>query len=224
MQAKPNKLTLTIFLATCVAYALVSSSCGEGGANVTAVGTPTTVSLSAGNLSFGTQPVAMTSRPETVTVTNTSKAALKISSLKVTGANARSFVETNTCSGSIAAGRKCTIAILFTPGANGNHKATLAITDNAPNSPQIVTLTGNGMHDVILTWTPSPTPGIIGYIIFRSIAGRADAKALNSNPIAGTIYADTDVQASIQYQYWIRAIGFAQSPDSAAASATVPNP
>jgi fibronectin type 3 domain-containing protein len=116
---------------------------------------------------------------------------------------------------------------LFTPSANGTHKASLTITDNASGSPHSVSLSGMGLHDVILTWTPSTTPGIAGYNIFRSTTSREGATPLNSSPISGTTYADTTVQASQKYWYWVTAIssnGITQSPDSPEASATVPSP
>jgi hypothetical protein len=185
------------------------------------------VELSAVNLSFGSQPVAMTGGPSSVTMTNTGHSNLNITGLSVAGSAASNFAQTNTCGGFVAAGHKCTIAILFTPSANGRRDAKLTIADSALGSPHCVTLTGKGLHDIILTWTPSTTPGIPGYNVFRSKSSRQSATPLNSSPIRGTTYADTDVETNKKYQYWVTAVGSAgitESPDSPAASATVPSP
>ena len=230
MQARTlhQSVILATLLATLVVHALISASCGGGGTNAVPVAvTPTTMDLSAVSLSFGSQPVATSGSPASITLTDTGNSTLSIASLALTGTDASSFVQTNTCGASVAAGGKCTIAILYTPAANGTHKASLTITDSALDSPQSVTLTGKGLHDIILTWSPSTTPGIAGYNVFRSMSSRQSATPVNSSPISGTTYADTDVQANQKYSYWVTAVGsegITESPDSPGASATVPSP
>jgi hypothetical protein len=168
----------------------------------------------------------MTSPSQVVTLSNTGSAALNITSITFTGANASSFSEANTCGSSVAAGGNCTIAVLFTPSAAGTLTASLSIADNASGSPQSVSLSGTGTHDVILTWTPSTTSGIAGYYVFRgTTSDEESATPLNSSPITGTTYTDTNVQAGQGYYYWVTAIssnGVTQSPHSNQASATVP--
>ncbi|PYX94241.1 MAG: hypothetical protein DMG71_13120, partial [Acidobacteria bacterium] len=70
---------------------------------------------------------------------------LLISSMALTGANAADYAQTNNCASSVAPGASCTIAVSFTPSATGTRNASLAITDNAPKSPQKVSLTGSGI-------------------------------------------------------------------------------
>ncbi len=185
-------------------------------------------SLSTTSLAFGSESVDMTSSSQVVTLTNTGSAALNITSITFTGANASSFAEANTCGSSVAAGGSCTLAILFTPSAAGALTASLSIADNASGSPQSVSLSGTGTHDVILAWTPSTTSGIAGYNVFRgTTSGGESATPLNSSPISGATYTDTNVQAGQAYYYMVTAIGSndtAQSPDSNEASATVPSP
>jgi fibronectin type 3 domain-containing protein len=106
--------------------------------------------------------------------------------------------------------------------------ASLTIADNASGSPQSVSLSGTGTHDVILTWTPSATPGVTGYNVYRgTTSGAESATPVNSSPIAGTTYVDTNVKAGQAYYYVVTAIssnGITQSSDSNQASATVPSP
>ena len=122
------------------------SGCGSGGgssATPPPAGAPV-VALSAAALTFASTTVGVTSAAQTVTVTNTGTAALTISGVAVSGANASSFAETTTCGSVLAAGGSCAVSVTFTPAAAGAASAAVSITDNASGSPQSVTLSGTG--------------------------------------------------------------------------------
>lgn len=186
------------------------------------------VSLSPTSLSFGNEPVDVASSSQTITLNNTGGLALSIASTALSGTDPTDFTENDTCGSSVAAGGNCTIVILFTPPASGNRAASLGITDNANGSPQMVALSGTGTHDVILTWTASASSGVAGYNVYRgTTSGGESTTPLNSSPITGTTYADTNVQAGQAYYYMVTALsssGTTQSVDSSEASATVPSP
>jgi hypothetical protein len=110
--------------------------------------------LSGNQANFGEQTVDLTSSPVNITLSNTGNIAMSISSISISGPNKTDFAQTNTCGASLPAGGTCTIAITFTPLATGSRSATLKISDNAPNSPQTVSLTGTG---VTPTAVVSPT-------------------------------------------------------------------
>ena len=190
-------------------------------------GTATTgVSLSATTLSFGTQPVATTSAAQTLTLNNGGSVPLSISGLTITGANSGDFVEVaDTCGSSLAGGGNCTIGVAFTPSATGQRTATLSITDNASGSPQTATLTGTGSPDVILSWGASPSSGIAGYNVYRgTTSGGESSTPLNSTPINGTSYVDTNVTSGMTYYYVVTSVGSngAQSAPSNETEAFVP--
>jgi fibronectin type 3 domain-containing protein len=107
---------------------------------------------------------------------------------------------------------------------SGNLSASLTVTDNAPGSPQSVSLSGGGSHDVVLTWTASATPGVSGYYVYRGTAsGKESTTPLNSTPIDGTLYADSNVTDGQTYYYKLTAVGAngaTQSVQSTEASAT----
>ena len=110
----------------------------------TGFGTPQAI-LSATSLSFGGVNLGAASPAQSITLSNTQgTAALSITSITLAGANVGDFTIPNSCNGSIAAGASCSISIQFSPSALGPRQATLAITDNANPSPQIVVLTGTG--------------------------------------------------------------------------------
>ncbi len=113
-------------------------------AALTGTGVIAAVNLAPTSLNFGKIPVGTTSTPMTVTLSNTGTGTLLISSMALTGPNPADYAQTNNCSSSVDPGANCTITITFTPGTTGNRNATLAITDNAPKSPQNVPLTGSG--------------------------------------------------------------------------------
>jgi len=107
-------------------------------------GTGTDVKLSATSLTFASQTVGTASAAKAVTLTNVSTTALSITSIAVTGTNAADFSQTNTCGSSLAAGKSCTINIVFKPTAKGARSASVSITDNGGSSPQSVALSGTG--------------------------------------------------------------------------------
>src|SRR5207302_820867 len=92
-------------------------------------------------LGFGNQPLATTSTPMTVTLTNTGTAALTINSFAASGDFAATSTGASACPTSpatLAAGANCTINVTFTPTASGARTGTLSVTDNAGGSPQIM--------------------------------------------------------------------------------------
>src|SRR5256884_439213 len=96
---------------------------------------------------FGNQPLATTSTPMTVTLTNTGAAALTINSFAPSGDFAATSTGASACPTSpatLAAGGTCTINVTFTPTALGARTGTLSLADDAGGSPQIMTLSGNG--------------------------------------------------------------------------------
>ena len=196
--------------------------------SLSGTGTAVLASLSATSLAFGNEPIDVTSTAQTVTLSNTGNAALSITGLALTGTNASDFAQTNTCGSSVAAGANCTIAVMFTPSVTGTEAASLSIADNSSGSPQTVSLSGAGTHDVILSWTASTTPGVVGYDVYRgTTSGGPYPTELNSTPVNGTTYTDATVQAGQTYYYVVTAVAsddVTQSADSNQVSATVPSP
>jgi Protein of unknown function (DUF1573) len=98
------------------------------------------VAVAPAALSYGNQTVGTTSAGQTVTLTNKQSTALTISSVTTSG----DFGQTNTCGSSVAALGTCTIAVTFTPTADGIRTGQVTISDGAAGSPQVINLTGTG--------------------------------------------------------------------------------
>jgi hypothetical protein len=181
-------------------------------------------SVSATNLAFVTGGVGIASAAQTITLTNTGGVAMAISSIRITGSNAADFVDVTTCGGSLSAGASCNIVIVFTPTLVGSAEtATLTVTDNASGGSQSVVLSGTGSHDVVVTWTASPTSGV-GYYVYRGTApGQESSTPLNYSPVYGSPYTDVNVSAGVTYYYVVRVeLGSSLSAVSNEAKATVP--
>jgi hypothetical protein len=107
-------------------------------------GTGPVVSLSS-PLTFSAQLVGSASAAQTVTLTNTGNANLTFTAIAATAPFAiASSGTTCTTSTPVAAAGTCTVAVTFTPTAAGAASASLSFSDNAPSSPQTLTLSGTG--------------------------------------------------------------------------------
>jgi hypothetical protein len=194
--------------------------------SLSGTGAAPAVSLTPTSLTFTSQYVDVSSAAQTLTLTNSGNGTLSITGVTLTGADAGDFTETaDTCGSSVAAGANCTIEMTFTPSAAGQRTATLNIADNAPESPQTVSLSGTGAHDVFLSWSASTSSGVVGYNVYRGTTpGGESSTPLNSTPISGTSYVDETVTAGTTYYYVVKAVNGSgeQSAASAETEASVP--
>jgi hypothetical protein len=81
-----------------------------------------------------------TSAAQAVTLTNTGSATLNLAAITPSG----DFSQTNNCGASVSAGGSCAINVTFAPTVAGARTGALTITNNAPNTPQTVALSGSG--------------------------------------------------------------------------------
>jgi len=105
---------------------------GESGVNAT---------LSATSLNFGSRTLDTTSPPQPITLSNFGTMTLSITGITASP----NFGQTNTCNLSLASGASCTLNLTFSPSQTGDLTGTLSLTDNAADSPQTVSLSGNGV-------------------------------------------------------------------------------
>src|SRR5208337_3907093 len=109
----------------------------------TGTGPAPVASLSATSLTFTSPGPGSPVLTQTVTLTNTGDAALNISRITIGGPNQSDFSQSNTCGNVVNPGGNCSFAVTFAPTAtSGTETATLAITDDATNSPQTIALAG----------------------------------------------------------------------------------
>ena len=93
---------------------------------------------------FANHQVGTSTVPQSITLTNPTSAALRVSTATIIGPTASDFAITaDQCSGKhVAAGGNCTVQVSFKPTAFGERSATLSLADSASTSPQTVKLFG----------------------------------------------------------------------------------
>jgi len=96
------------------------------------------------SLSFGNQSVGTTSGAKGLELKNTGNSTLTVSSIAINGTNTADFAQTNNCPSSLPPGAHCNISVNFSPTRIGTRTASLNVSDNASNSPQMASLTGTG--------------------------------------------------------------------------------
>jgi hypothetical protein len=137
--ANQNAANVSVLLAV----PTVALACGAG----EPTGTTCTISPSPGfaaSLSFGSEPADGTLGPMTLTLTNGSNLPLSIGSIALTAGSPNFTLSSNTCPATLPASEFCTIGVTFSPASQGSHGGFIEITDNAPGSPQLISLTGTG--------------------------------------------------------------------------------
>lgn len=116
----------------------------------TQTGAPS-VSLDSTSLDFGDQVVKKSSPPKRITLTNTGGKALYLNSASLTAEEEwKDFaVAKDTCTGAtVPPGKSCVVDVTFTPAETGDRNATLVLKDDAPDSPQSVTMSGTGINSI----------------------------------------------------------------------------
>lgn len=153
--ASTSTLTLTASATATKGTSTVTvSGTADGLTNTTTIqltittGSAPGVLLQPASLTFANTIVGNTSAGKSVTMTNNGNALLNITSIAASGDFA---ISSNTCSSTLAANASCKFKVTFTPTQTGTRTGAVTITDNAPNSPQAVSLTGTGTAGVTLT-------------------------------------------------------------------------
>src|SRR5689334_16577702 len=160
---------------------------GGGGAGssttATTAGSPA-LKISPASLSFASENTGTTSAAQTVTATDTGNASLFFNNVAIGGSDPLDFtIVDDQCIGStLAPGASCTISVTFSPQNTGTRSATVTYTDNAPDSPQVVTLIGNG--------TGTPAPLAIDDQFFSCSGGVCDVGA-NHNDFVNNFFTTT---------------------------------
>jgi len=99
---------------------------------------------------FGAFPIGTTSPAQTLTITSNGGVDLNLSAFSIAGADPTDFTQTATTCGTLPANigvdASCTVTLTFTPQTFGLRTATFQISDNGPNTPQSVTLSGYGPY------------------------------------------------------------------------------
>src|SRR5215472_3628509 len=103
------------------------------------------VTVTPGSIAFGGQLVGTASTAHFYKVTNVGTANLVVTGAIVSGRNPGDFrVHTGCAAAPVPPGGMCSVAVRFAPSSTSLRTATIAVSDNAPLSPQGVPVTGYG--------------------------------------------------------------------------------
>src|SRR6516162_2880009 len=188
---------------------LKSSSAKELTLSLTGTGTKNagTISASPTSLSFGSGTVGKTHKLA-VTLKNNGNANVTISGVSLTGIDASLGSGLN--GATIAAGQTATFLVTFAPKNAKRMSGSVQISSNAANSPTVIPLSGTGVsltaHSVALRWNASPSPSVVGYIVYRATLPSTTYAILSSSPIDGLNYTDETVEAGQTYTYVVTAV------------------
>ena len=127
---------------------------GTSVVTLSGTGTSPMVTLTPTSLDLGSTAIGSTSAPQSVTLQNSGTSPLTIAGILASGG----FASTSDCPAApatLASGASCMIAVTFTPIAEGLRSGTVTVTDDAPGSPHVVTLSGTGTLPPAASVTPS---------------------------------------------------------------------
>jgi hypothetical protein len=150
--------------------------------NLVGDGSTPIVALSATSLSFPSLQIGQASPPQSVTLTNNGNATLNLNNIAVTG----DYAQTNNCPAELGVGSVCTFQIIFTPTAGGARTGALTLTDNAPDSPESVSLSGSGY---VTTTSISPTSLSFGNEAVGSTTSAQTVTIINTGANAMSVSA-----------------------------------
>jgi parallel beta-helix repeat protein len=109
--------------------------------------------------------VGTTTEAQTVTLYNPGDGAFILSGtglgISISGVNASSYSQTNTCSMSVPSGGSCAIMVTFSPATSGTLNATVSIAGDLDKTPQTVPLIGTG---IAAAGSPANGSGNVYYV------------------------------------------------------------
>ena len=123
----------------------------------------------------------------------------------------------------LPAGQNTDLSMAFCPATGVSVTGSVTVVSNASDSPAVVSLSGSGQHNVVLSWSPST--GATGYDIYRSSAGSAYSQIAS---VTDATYTDssTALQPGQVYSYEVTSVNSAgvQSSPSSPVQVTIPSP
>jgi hypothetical protein len=152
---------------------VVSSLSGQGA--------PLTLTLSPA-IPFGNVTVGSSASTSLTLTNNSSVVAASPNGVTLSGSGAAAFSETSNCPAMLAPNASCTIIVALNTSTAGSFAATLSVTDNAANSPQMAALSATvvGVAQAVL----SPTSLNFGTV---NVGSSVSQTVTLSNPGTGPL-------------------------------------
>jgi hypothetical protein len=153
------------------------------------------ITLSASSLTFSAQPAGTASTPQNVTLSNSGTTSLGISGIVLNGANPTDFIETNNCPQSLGVSASCLITVKFDPAASGpaSRTASVSVSDNAPQSPETIALSGTVTVAAVSVMPPTISfgPQLVGATPGSPVAVTVKNTGTGALTVSGASVTDT---------------------------------
>jgi hypothetical protein len=114
---------------------------------LTGTGLVGAVSLTPASLQFAATPAGVLTQAQDIELHNTGNALLSGLSVSISGTNAADFLQSSTCSSTVAPAAICTISVRFRPQSAGTRTATVDVTSSTGKSS--ASLTGTGLAPAV---------------------------------------------------------------------------
>jgi len=139
------------------------------------------LSVTPAAIPFGSQRVATHGEGRTVTLENTGNVPLSLQDLALDGGDRYNFYGTTDCfpqgkPRSLAPGARCHATLFFGPLRAGPKSAELKVSDDAPDAPQSVVLTGRGTEGYFIAGARGEV-GAFGDAVYHGSAARTHLAA-----------------------------------------------
>jgi len=144
-------------------------------------------------LPFPNTAIESTSAPLTVTIDNNQTGTLTISGMQLSAP----YSQTNNCGSTVAPNKTCTVSVTFSPTAVKYYSSSLTITDSAGNSPQVISLTGNGVKSTV-SYTP-PIGGI--YFYNQIVSTPSTPQPVTINNTGSTTLTFSSISSTADYPF-----------------------
>jgi len=161
-----------------------------------------------------------------VTLTSSGGSAVTVNSATLSGSGFT--VSGATFPVTLSPQQSVTLQVKFAPTAASSATGTLTISSNSStNGTVAVSLSGTGeQHQVNLSWQApsSSSDPVAGYHVYRATGSSSSYSLLNSSVVTQTSYADSAVQGSTSYTYYVTSVDSSGNESAASNSVSVTVP
>jgi len=205
----------------------ISNSSTNGTATVSMTGTGTVgpqLTVSPTSLSFGEVNVGSNATLG-VTLTSSGGSAVTVNSATLSGSGFT--VSGATFPVTLSPQQSVALQVKFAPTAASSATGTLTISNSSTKGTVAVSLSGTGaQHQVNLSWAApsSSSDPVAGYHVYRATGSSSSYSLLNSSVDTQTSYADSAVQGSTSYSYYVKSVDASGNESAASNSVSVTTP
>lgn len=216
--------TCTVTPAATTIYSVIGTNANGSGAAASATVTVTSpvVLMVPGTLTFSEQYVSTTSLAQTITLSNTGNAPLRITNIAGT---VNVFALNHNCGATLAASANCTVDVTFSPTAVGTRVGAITLSSDAAGSPHSVITSGTGVTTgtpiCSLTANPVKIQRNQSATLTANCSPAAASYTWTGNSCVGTVASTCTVRPTVTTSYSVTGTNGAGGGNVSSATVTV---